>query len=725
MTELKQQNRFKDNKPGRTWLASFLKRNPEISNRVAQNLTSTRAAVKKESIEKWFTEVYSYLQQSNFEDILKDPSRVFNADETAFFLNPKGSKVLARKGDKTIYQQVNPDEKECLTVLITGNAAGQVVSPMVLFKYERVPRELAFSVPDEWGIGRSESGWMTGQTFYEFITNIFEKWLTRMKIPRPVILFIDGHSSHLTLHTSRFCIENGIILVALHPNATHLIQPMDVAVFRSLKGGWKDAVHQWRIDHCQSPILRKIHFCPLLERVLTEKLTPSILKNGFRKCGLVPWDVSAIPFPNQKIDIVKKEQKLQELKGGIHFMEKYIDKNKLISFKSSENWNGDNQDLSLFTFYKNICLEYNNLEEEIKNIQSKKSTGEQDAPNEIFEDEEANNNSINQAAPPALENLIQQDTEINAQQIPRSRPDTFNKILVEVDVHKSAIYEPHVTPTKENKNNEQSPKSSRESNLESAKTSLPGPWVTSIPTTHLAASDLVQMQATPEETVPSPFKRVLFWPEPKPATTKKRKVEKIPAVVTSKEWQGYHENKENKKLRLLEEKKKRAEERQKKKQENDLLKKEKLEQRRKQKTIEKKQKSSMRKRKYSSSTDEESWVESGSSIDDLSSEEEFDEEPNEETVNGYKEGEYILAKFPGSVKEYKYVCIIQKVLKNSEAEVLGMNCCDENKTIFKPNDKDISFIKFDQILRKLSNPKIIIAGERLKYQFLTPIEVDG
>ncbi|CAH0560708.1 unnamed protein product [Brassicogethes aeneus] len=524
MMQLKQQNPFKDNKPGRTWLASFLKRNPEISNRVAQNLTSSRAAVKKESIEKWFTEVYSYLQQSNSEDILQDPCRVFNADETAFFLNPKGSKVLARKGDKTIYQQVNPDEKECLTVLVTGNAAGQVVSPMVIFKYERVPRELAFSVPNEWGIGRSESGWMTGQTFYEFITNIFEKWLTRMKIPRPVILFIDGHSSHLTLHTSRFCAENGIILVALYPNATHLIQPMDVAVFRSLKGGWKDAVHQWRIDHCQSPVLRKIHFCPLLEKVLADKLTPSILKNGFRKCGLVPWNVGAITFPNQKIDIVKKERKLQELKDGIHFMEKYIDKEKLISFKSSENWNGDNQDLSLFTFYKNICLGYNNLEKEIKNIQSKKSAEEQDATNLISEDEEVNNNSINQPALPALDNLIQDlNTEINAQPIPISEADTFNKILVQVDVHKSAIYEPHVTPTKDNKNTDQSPKSPQESDVDSAKTNLPGPSITSVRTTHPPDFDLINIHSSPEEIVPSPFKRVLFWPEPKPATLKKTK----------------------------------------------------------------------------------------------------------------------------------------------------------------------------------------------------------
>lgn len=55
-----------------------VKKNPEISNIVAQNLTSTRACVKK-SVENWYTRVYSYLKQSNSEDILQEPYRVFNA----------------------------------------------------------------------------------------------------------------------------------------------------------------------------------------------------------------------------------------------------------------------------------------------------------------------------------------------------------------------------------------------------------------------------------------------------------------------------------------------------------------------------------------------------------------------------------------------------------------------------------------------------------------------
>lgn len=67
--------------------------------------------------------MFFYLKEKKYDKIPADLRRVFNADEAAFFLNPKGTKVLAAKGDITIYQEVNPDEKDCLTVLITGNAA--------------------------------------------------------------------------------------------------------------------------------------------------------------------------------------------------------------------------------------------------------------------------------------------------------------------------------------------------------------------------------------------------------------------------------------------------------------------------------------------------------------------------------------------------------------------------------------------------------------------------
>lgn len=165
-----------------------------------------------------------------------------------------------------MYQVINSDEKECITVLVTGSAGGTLAPPMVVFRYERIPREIALSVPSDWGIGRSESGWMTGETFFEYVTNVFFPWLEENHIQLPIILFIDGHVSHLTLHTSKFCDEKGIILIALFPNATHLIQPMDVAVFRTLKAGWRQKIYQWRLENISNPVVKKTDFVHCLKK---------------------------------------------------------------------------------------------------------------------------------------------------------------------------------------------------------------------------------------------------------------------------------------------------------------------------------------------------------------------------------------------------------------------------------------------------------------------------
>lgn len=92
------------------------------------------------------------------------------------------------------------------------------------------------------GIGKTEKGWMTGEAFYEYFANVFHPYLVKEQIPLPVIVFLDGHSSHLTLHLSEFCRNNGIILVCLLPNTTHILQLLDVSVFAPLKQKWKTTV---------------------------------------------------------------------------------------------------------------------------------------------------------------------------------------------------------------------------------------------------------------------------------------------------------------------------------------------------------------------------------------------------------------------------------------------------------------------------------------------------
>ena len=56
---------------------------------------------------------------------------------------------------------------------------------------------------------------------------------------RPVLLMLDGHSSHYQPDLVRFAKEHEIILFCLPPHTTHESQPLDTTVFGPLKQHWR------------------------------------------------------------------------------------------------------------------------------------------------------------------------------------------------------------------------------------------------------------------------------------------------------------------------------------------------------------------------------------------------------------------------------------------------------------------------------------------------------
>lgn len=65
-----------------------MKQNQNVSLRAAQNLTTSKAAVTKKNLHDWFAEVFGELKSNQKEHLLKIPGKLFNVDESAFFLNP-------------------------------------------------------------------------------------------------------------------------------------------------------------------------------------------------------------------------------------------------------------------------------------------------------------------------------------------------------------------------------------------------------------------------------------------------------------------------------------------------------------------------------------------------------------------------------------------------------------------------------------------------------------
>lgn len=137
-------------------------------------------------------------------------------------MNSKTGKVLAPKGWKNVYELKQGSEKETVTVLLIFSAAGQTVPPMVVFPYVRPPANVVNSMPANWFLGKSESGGMRSEVLYEYVANGVNKWLQDNDIPKPIILSIDGHKSHLSLQLSKWCSENEIVLYAMPPNTTYV-----------------------------------------------------------------------------------------------------------------------------------------------------------------------------------------------------------------------------------------------------------------------------------------------------------------------------------------------------------------------------------------------------------------------------------------------------------------------------------------------------------------------
>lgn len=105
--------------------------------------------MSERDIKGWFQKIELYLKEKNYFDILQDPSRVFNGDESSFQLCPKSGKVLALRGEKDVYEVDHAAAKTALTVLFIFSASGDITLPLVVFPNKRFPKDITLSIPSK------------------------------------------------------------------------------------------------------------------------------------------------------------------------------------------------------------------------------------------------------------------------------------------------------------------------------------------------------------------------------------------------------------------------------------------------------------------------------------------------------------------------------------------------------------------------------------------------
>lgn len=174
--------------------------------------------------------------------------------------------------------------------MICGNAAGELAPVYVVYKSEYLWQSWTENGPENCRYNKTKSGWFDYQCFENWFVDIMLPILRRQDGKKTLI--VDNLSSHLNIEVIRQCEHYNVSFIALPPNTTHLVQPLDAAVFRPMKGKWREILHEWKDTNFGSRCgtIPKDIFRRLLKKLMDSinDRTIEILPAGFRKCGICP-----------------------------------------------------------------------------------------------------------------------------------------------------------------------------------------------------------------------------------------------------------------------------------------------------------------------------------------------------------------------------------------------------------------------------------------------------
>lgn len=186
--------------------------------------------MSKEGLAAWFKDMKTYIDSQDL-SLMLSPERLYNADETGFGLCPKSKKIIAQKGSK---HTLTNSTRQNITVMVCCSATGHYLPPLIIFPYKRMPSYNLLDGFQEASFQISANGWINTDVFLIWLRDCFVPAVAEKK--KPVVLFVDGHSSHTSsLDISTLCQDSGIILYCLTSHASYLIQPLDQALFGAMK----------------------------------------------------------------------------------------------------------------------------------------------------------------------------------------------------------------------------------------------------------------------------------------------------------------------------------------------------------------------------------------------------------------------------------------------------------------------------------------------------------
>jgi hypothetical protein len=322
------------------WLYAFLKRwkNDIASLKPRQLETSRAKSSTPEIIKTYFSNLRAVIEQNA---LITKPQHIYNLDETGIQPEHKPSNVIADPNHKP--QAITSPKSTTTTVIGCANALGNSIPPFFVFKGKRWNPDLMKGACTGADGTMSETGWSNGEIFRHYLEHHFLPYARPSPASnQPILLIYDGHSSHKSPETIKWAREHGIILFVLPAHSSHLLQPLDVAIFGPFKKHYYSECAQFLSRHMGQNIT-KYNICALACRAYLKALTPANIQSGFRKTGIYPLKTDVIKaeqlLPCESFREKEPVKKVKMIKAGPEAVEKFLNEKEEQILKMVEQKN--------------------------------------------------------------------------------------------------------------------------------------------------------------------------------------------------------------------------------------------------------------------------------------------------------------------------------------------------------------------------------------------------
>ena len=197
-----------------------MRRNIHLGIRKPEALSAARAAGFNPTVVMgWFQKFQEIIKTLGLEDV---PSHIWNCDETGLQDHFHSTKVVAEVG-APCYEVTGGEKGVTTTCLASLNAAGGFGPTMIIFKGKRMKLEWLLGSPPNIFVKMSDNGWINSDLFVEW-GKLFLYSLPNND-PRPHLLLVDGHASHVyNLDFLKMMKNNNVFVFSLPPHTTHYLR---------------------------------------------------------------------------------------------------------------------------------------------------------------------------------------------------------------------------------------------------------------------------------------------------------------------------------------------------------------------------------------------------------------------------------------------------------------------------------------------------------------------